>query len=67
MKKEERPKTAMNAISTYARAMDLMLRELNWETVLCFLDGILVMGKDFEDHMRNRRVVSVRNKADKID
>ena len=49
-----------NAPSTYARAMDLVLRGLNWEIVLCFLDDILVMGKDFEDHMSNLRAVFER-------
>lgn len=49
-----------NAPSTYARAMDLVLRGLNSEIVLCFLDDILVMGKDFEDHMSNLRAVFER-------
>lgn len=49
-----------NAPSTYARAMDLVLRGLNWQIVLCFLDDILVMGKNFHDHLCNLRAVFER-------
>ncbi len=44
-----------NAPATYSRVMNLVLRGLNWRTVLAFLDDILVLGKNFEDHMRNLR------------
>lgn len=49
-----------NAPSTYARAMDLVLRGLTWQVVLCFLDDILVMGKAFSDHLKNLRSVFER-------
>jgi hypothetical protein len=39
-----------NAPSTYARAMDLVLRGLNWQIVLAFLDD---MGRKFKDHLNN--------------
>jgi hypothetical protein len=42
-----------NAPATYSRIMNLVLRGLNWDTVLAFLDDIIVMGKDFEDHLVN--------------
>ena len=42
-----------NAPATYARVMNLVLRGLNWKTVLAFLDDILVMGKTFEEHLSN--------------
>ncbi len=42
-----------NAPATYARVMNLVLRGLNWRTVLAFLDDILVMGRDFDDHLAN--------------
>jgi hypothetical protein len=45
------------APSTYARMMNLVLRDLTWNIVLAFLDDILVMGKSFEDHMSNLRIV----------
>ena len=45
------------ARSTYARAMDLVLRGLNWQIVLAFLDDILVMGRNVNDHLNNLRLV----------
>ena len=46
-----------NAPATFSRAMDLILRGLNWEVVLAFLDDVVVLGKSFEDHMNNLRDV----------
>lgn len=42
-----------NAPATFARVMNLVLRGLNWQTVLAFLDDILVLGSSFEDHLTN--------------
>lgn len=42
-----------NAPSTYSRVMNLVLRGLHWKTVLAFLDDILVLGKDFKEHLNN--------------
>ena len=44
-----------NSPPTYARVINLVLRGLNWEVVLAFLDDILVLGKDFEGHLANLR------------
>ena len=33
--------------------MNLVLRGLNWKTVLAFLDDILVLGQTFQDHLAN--------------
>ena len=41
------------APATYARAMNLGLRGLTWKTVLAFLDDVVVLGKNFEDHVAN--------------
>ena len=46
-----------NVPSTFQRAMDLVLRGLTWKTVLAFLDDVLVLGQDFEDHLKNLREV----------
>ena len=46
-----------NAPATFSRAMILVLRGLTWNIVLDFLDDALVLGKDFEDHMANLRIV----------
>lgn len=42
-----------NAPSTYSRVMNLVLRGLHWKTVLAFLDDILVLGKNFQEHLDN--------------
>ncbi|MCG7869179.1 MAG: reverse transcriptase family protein, partial [Candidatus Thiodiazotropha taylori] len=42
-----------NAPATYARVMNLVLRGLNWKTVLAFLDDVLIMGKTFDGHLAN--------------
>ena len=42
-----------NAPATYARVMNLVMKRLHWKTVLAFLDDILVLGKNFQDHLVN--------------
>ncbi|MEX1352305.1 MAG: reverse transcriptase domain-containing protein, partial [Desulfobacterales bacterium] len=42
-----------NAPATFSRVINLILRGLNWKTVLAFLDDILVLGKSFDDHVQN--------------
>jgi RNA:NAD 2'-phosphotransferase (TPT1/KptA family) len=49
-----------NAPATFSRAMNLILRGLTWETVLAFLDDILVSGVDFTLHLGNLREVFLR-------
>ena len=46
-----------NASGTYARMMNLVLRGLTWNTVLAFLDDILVLRSDFQSHLTNLRYV----------
>jgi hypothetical protein len=46
-----------NAPGTYARVMSLILRGLIWNTVLAFLDDILVLGSDFQSHLTNLKHV----------
>jgi hypothetical protein len=46
-----------NAPSSFARAINLILRGLNWKIVLAFLDDILVLGRNFADHLLNLRAV----------
>ena len=33
--------------------MNLVLRGLHWKTVLAFLDDVLVLGQNFQDHLQN--------------
>jgi hypothetical protein len=49
-----------NAPSTFQRVMNLVLRGLTWNTVLAFLDDILVLGKNFDDHLKNLEEVLQR-------
>ena len=42
-----------NSPATFSRVINLILRGLTWKTVLAFLDDILVMGMDFDNHLQN--------------
>ena len=48
------------APATYTRVVNLILRGLNWNIVLAFLDDILVLGRNFSDHLLNLRNVLLR-------
>ena len=45
------------APATFSRVMNLVLRGLTWEIALAFLDDIMVLGLDFENHLENMRKV----------
>jgi len=49
-----------NAPATFSRVMNLVLRGLNWNIVLAFLDDVLVLGKTFADHIQNLKQVLER-------
>jgi hypothetical protein len=49
-----------NAPATFQRAMQLVLRGLTWTQVLVYLDDIIVLGKSFENGLRNLRNVLYR-------
>lgn len=42
-----------NGPSTFQRCVELIFRGLQWEILLVYLDDIIVMGQNFEDHMRH--------------
>ena len=44
-----------NAPATFSRVINLVMRGLNWKTALAFLDDILIMGRNFKDHLENLR------------
>ena len=52
-----------NAPSTFQRAMNLVLRGLTWRSVLAFLDDVLVLGRSYEEHLRNLEEVLGRFRA----
>ena len=46
-----------NAPATFQRLMSLVLSDLQWTSCLVYLDGIIVMGKTFEEHLKNLDLV----------
>ena len=47
----------LNAPGTFCRALGLVLRGLSWENVVSFLDDIVILGRGFENHMKNMEQV----------
>ena len=42
-----------NAPATFSRSISLALRGLSWKSVIAFLDDVVVLGRDFYNHMVN--------------
>ena len=40
-----------NAPATFSRSISL--RRLSWKSVIAFLDGVVVLGRDFDSHKVN--------------
>ena len=57
---EKLPFGLSNSPSTFMRAMNLVLRGLNWRTVLAFLDDICVLGRSTDEHLENLKEVFQR-------
>ena len=49
-----------NAPAVFTRLMTSVLRGLAWKTALVYLDDIIVLSRDFQDHMTNLRHVFQR-------
>ncbi|GFO34307.1 Pol polyprotein [Plakobranchus ocellatus] len=49
-----------NAPATFSRVINLVLSDLNWESVLAFLDDVCVLGRSYDDHIDNFRKVFER-------
>ena len=49
-----------NAPATFQRAIQLVLMGLTWKQALAYLDDVNVLGKDFDDHLRNLEEVFLR-------
>ena len=49
-----------NAPSTFSRVMNLVLQGLHWQSVLAFLDDVLVLGQSFDQHLQNLSLVLER-------
>ena len=41
-----------NAHATFTKVINIVLRGLTWKTVLAFLDDILVLKSNFEEHLQ---------------
>ena len=52
-----------NAPATFQRLMDTVLKGLQWQRCLVYLDDIIVFGKDFSKTIANLRMVMERLKA----
>ena len=52
-----------NAPATFQRAMQEVLRGLNWKFVLCYLDDIIIFSSSFSEHMDHLRQVFDRLRA----
>ena len=51
-----------NAPSIFQRLMDLILTGLQWSSCLVYLDDIIILGKNFADHIHNVQLVLHRIK-----
>ena len=46
-----------NAPATFQRLMDMVLAGLQWTNCLVYLDDVIILGKTFEEHLRNLKEV----------
>ena len=49
-----------NAPATFQRLMNLVLTGLQWSSCLVYLDDIIILGKNFNDHLQNIHLVFQR-------
>ena len=49
-----------NAPATFQRLMDLVLSGLQWSNCLVYIDDIMIMGKTFQEHLKNMEQVFAR-------
>jgi hypothetical protein len=45
------PMGAMNSPSAFQRAMDQVLGELKWKSVMCYVDDLIIFSKTIEEHL----------------
>ena len=43
-----------SAPATFERLMEKVLKGLQWQTLLLYLDDVIVFSKDFESHLEQR-------------
>lgn len=49
-----------NSTATFQRVIQLVLQGLNWKECLAYLDEVIVLGQNFEEHLINQRAVFER-------
>ena len=52
-----------NAPATFERLMEVVLKGLSWKTCLVYLDDIIVVGRSFQEHLKNLEEVFGRLRA----
>ena len=52
--------------ATFSRVMNLVLRGLNLDVALAFLDDVVVLGTSFDDHIKNLKQILERFKDYKL-
>ena len=53
----------VGAPSTFERCMETVLRQLQWQTCLVYLDDVIVFSSDFSDHVHHLKEVLTRLKS----
>ena len=53
----------VGAPSTFERCMETVLRQLQWQTCLVYLDDVIVFSSDFQEHVHRLREVLLRIKS----
>jgi hypothetical protein len=56
------PFKVCNAPATFERLIEMVLRGMSWKTCLAYLDNVIVIGRTFDDHLRNLMEVFQRFK-----
>lgn len=49
-----------NAAATFERLMETVLKDLSWKKCLCYLDDVIVFGKDFQSTLANLEQIFLR-------
>jgi transposase InsO family protein len=47
----------VNAPATFQRAMDIILSEVRWDSVLVYLDDVIIFSRSFEEHVKHLGIV----------
>jgi hypothetical protein len=51
------PLGLLNAAATFQRAIETILSEVRWESVIVYVDDVITFNRTFEEHLRHSEVV----------